>query len=52
MTAQSDTDKILLICTVGGSPEPIIKSILTLKPEKICFLASENTEGRDRKSVV
>jgi CRISPR-associated protein (TIGR02710 family) len=33
-----------MIYTVGGTPEPIIKSILTYKPEICYFLCSEETE--------
>jgi len=36
--------KNLMIYTVGGTPEPIIKSILTYKPEICYFLCSEETE--------
>lgn len=31
----------ILICTVGGSHEPIVKAIETIKPDYVCFLCSE-----------
>jgi CRISPR-associated protein (TIGR02710 family) len=34
----------LLVCTVGGSPEPIITSIRHLNPQRICFIPSEDTK--------
>lgn len=31
----------ILICTVGGSHEPVVKAIETIKPDYVCFLCSE-----------
>jgi CRISPR-associated protein (TIGR02710 family) len=35
----------LLICTVGGAPEPIVASILAHRPERIVFAASAETKS-------
>lgn len=37
--------KNLIVYTVGGTPEPIIKSIITYKPEICYFLCSKETEA-------
>jgi CRISPR-associated protein (TIGR02710 family) len=38
------TDKhTLLICTVGGSPEPLIKSLLHWRPARVLFVPSQQT---------
>lgn len=42
--------KDAIILSVGGSPEPIIKSIQALQPDFICFLASQ--ESVDRVSEI
>jgi len=34
----------LLICTIGGSPEPIVASLKHWKPEKVVFVPSAETE--------
>jgi CRISPR-associated protein (TIGR02710 family) len=36
----------LLVCTVGGSPDPVVKSILTWKPGKVLFITSKQTESQ------
>lgn len=33
----------LLICSVGGTPEPVVKSLLHWKPARILFVPSEQT---------
>jgi CRISPR-associated protein (TIGR02710 family) len=40
----------ILMLTVGGSPQPIITSIKTLKPDRVIFICSENTE-RNKGSI-
>ena len=35
---------ILLLCTVGGSPEPLVASILRWKPSRVIFLPSVETQ--------
>jgi CRISPR-associated protein (TIGR02710 family) len=35
--------KNLLICSVGGTPDPIVVSLISWQPERIIFLASEQT---------
>ena len=35
----------LLIATVGGSPEPVIASLLNWKPKKIIFIVSKDSEA-------
>ncbi len=49
----------LLICTVGGSPEPIVKALTHWRPIKVWFVPSAQTKGsiehdtvRDGKSVL
>jgi len=32
--------KIIIICTVGGSHQPILKSILESKPDYVCFICT------------
>lgn len=34
----------LLVCTVGGSPEPIVTAILTSAPARIIFICSDGSE--------
>jgi CRISPR-associated protein (TIGR02710 family) len=43
MTAQTSQPHILLICTLGGAPQPIKHSIETLKPKRCIFLVSAET---------
>jgi hypothetical protein len=39
-----ETDKIkLMLMSLGGTPDPIIKSILTYTPEKVIFFASHDS---------
>ncbi|MEW6263968.1 MAG: TIGR02710 family CRISPR-associated CARF protein [Thermodesulfobacteriota bacterium] len=38
-------DNILLVCTVGGSPEPLIASIRHWRPERLIFFPSRETSG-------
>jgi len=39
----------LIVYTVGGTPEPIIKSILTYKPEICYFICSKESEALTNK---
>ncbi|MEQ8767238.1 MAG: TIGR02710 family CRISPR-associated CARF protein [Planctomycetota bacterium] len=36
----------LLICTVGGTPDPIVKALLHWQPIKVCFLPTPQTRSR------
>ncbi|MDQ7049062.1 MAG: TIGR02710 family CRISPR-associated CARF protein [Enterobacterales bacterium] len=38
-----------LICTVGGSHQPIVKAINELKPKKIYFICSQDGKGTGKK---
>ncbi|MCS6800321.1 MAG: TIGR02710 family CRISPR-associated CARF protein [Chloroflexota bacterium] len=44
--------QVLLICTVGGSPEPIITSIKELKPARVCFVPSRDSHVRVASTIV
>lgn len=44
--------KNLLICTVGGAPEPIVASILAHRPERVLFVASTETKGSVDERIV
>lgn len=37
---------ILLICTVGGTPEPLVKSLLHWCPDRVVFIPSEQTRSQ------
>lgn len=50
MQKNSKTKAILI--SVGGSPQPIIKSLNEQKPEYICFFASEATKDSAEKDVL
>ncbi|GIW74400.1 MAG: TIGR02710 family CRISPR-associated protein [Phycisphaerales bacterium] len=41
----TDNKHILLICSVGGTPDPIVKSLLRWKPARLVFLPSEQTRS-------
>lgn len=41
MTAES----ILLICTVGGTPDPVVKSLTRWRPVKVWFVPTAQTRG-------
>ena len=43
---------VLLICTVGGAPEPIAASILAHRPERILFVVSAETRLSVTEKVV
>jgi len=43
MTEVSTTHHLLLICTVGGTPEPVIASIRHWQPTRVLFLHSPGT---------
>jgi len=47
----SQSNPILFICTVGGSPEPLIASIKQWKPSKVFFLPSKQT-AKDVEGIV
>ena len=42
---------VFFVATIGGSPEPLIKSLQFWSPEKICFIASEETR-KDTLDVI
>ena len=35
--------KVLLICSVGGTAEPIVASLIHWNPEKVYFIVSQET---------
>jgi len=41
----ADDKHTLLICTVGGSPEPIVKSLMEWQPARVIFVPSEQTKS-------
>lgn len=45
-------ENILLICTVGGSPEPLAASILRWRPQRIIFLPSPDTVSQIETSIL
>ncbi len=52
----AENDPILLICTVGGSPDPICDAINRIKPHMVIFVCSEKSKpdlspGRPRFTV-
>jgi CRISPR-associated protein (TIGR02710 family) len=44
-TESSDTRHTLLICTVGGTPEPLVKSLLHWRPDRVVFIPSPQTRS-------
>jgi CRISPR-associated protein (TIGR02710 family) len=48
----SDEQHVLLVCTVGGSPEPIITSINHWRPERVCFVPSPDTKPKVESTIV
>lgn len=34
---------VLLLCSVGGSPEPVVTSLIASKPDRVIFIASRDT---------
>jgi CRISPR-associated protein (TIGR02710 family) len=44
MTTDSPSQVVLLICTVGGSPQPIVASILHWIPSKVQFVVTPESE--------
>jgi CRISPR-associated protein (TIGR02710 family) len=40
---QTGDSKILLICTVGGSPRPVVKAIEAIRPGRVIFVCSAET---------
>ncbi len=40
--------KIRLVCTVGGSHEPILRAIDTVQPDVVCFVCSEDDPASGR----
>jgi len=43
--AQAGAEHILLICSVGGTPEPLVKTLLYWRPARVIFLPSEQTRS-------
>jgi len=39
------TQHVLLICSVGGTPEPLVKTLLHWRPARVIFLPSEQTRN-------
>ena len=46
MVPEDTVGHVLLICTVGGSPEPILKSIEHWSPARVCLLHSPDTRPK------
>ncbi len=44
MKSEQSAKQILLICTVGGSPEPIIQSITKVNPDRVIFVCTADSE--------
>ncbi|MGC9260111.1 MAG: hypothetical protein ACP5I8_08570, partial [Phycisphaerae bacterium] len=44
MERESGDTKTLLLCTVGGSPQPVIKAIENIQPERVIFVCSEESK--------
>ncbi len=42
-------DKTVLICTVGGSHQPIVRAIEDLRPSRICFICSADDPATGNK---
>lgn len=36
----------ILLCTVGGSPQPVISALRMLRPRRVCFLVTEDRPER------
>lgn len=45
-------DYILLICTVGGSPRPIVESVKRCRPQKVIFIPSNETKASVGESII
>ena len=43
MEAQWVAQKTLLICTVGGTPQPVVKAIEKIRPGRVIFVCSKDT---------
>lgn len=41
----TDSEKIQLVCTVGGSPDPILKSVAHWQPVRIHFVCSKGSQA-------
>ncbi|HXF54795.1 MAG TPA: TIGR02710 family CRISPR-associated CARF protein [Hyphomicrobiaceae bacterium] len=41
----NEPSKVLLICTVGGSPEPVVASLKHWRPLRICFVHTPQSKG-------
>jgi CRISPR-associated protein (TIGR02710 family) len=44
--------RVLLICTVGGSPQPIASALRILRPDVVWFLVSDGNSGESSLSQV
>lgn len=42
----SDSNHVLLICSVGGTPDPVVKSLLRWEPDRVLFVPSEQTRSQ------
>lgn len=47
----SSAAPVVLVCTVGGSPEPLRKSICHYRPSHIIYVASPETRGLVRSQI-
>jgi len=47
-----DRPQRLLVCTVGGSPEPIVKSLLEWRPSRVHFVCSDKSLRLVRDAIV
>ncbi|MBP8912447.1 MAG: TIGR02710 family CRISPR-associated protein [Phycisphaerae bacterium] len=42
----SHNQHILLICTVGGTPDPLVRSLLYWQPDRVVFVPSQQTHSQ------
>lgn len=43
--ANQEQKLVLLLCTVGGSPEPVTKAVLRHRPARVVFICSQQTQS-------
>lgn len=48
----TETNPTFLLCTVGGSPEPIVASLRHWAPRRVLFLPSKETHGDIESKIV
>lgn len=47
-----ETASTLLICTVGGSPEPVVAALKQWRPARVCFVHTPQTKGDIDERIV